>query len=53
MRAYTARGMNNLHRGNRGLYLFFIILLEQNSLEVTNGDSQPVPAQDPYPLTSG
>ena len=27
-RAYAARQMNNLHRGNRGLYRFFIILLE-------------------------
>ena len=26
-RAFTARGMNNLYRGNRGLYPFFIILL--------------------------
>ena len=27
-RAYAARQMNNLHHGNRGLYRFFIILLE-------------------------
>jgi hypothetical protein len=29
-RAYAARQMNNLHRGNRGLYRFFIILLGQH-----------------------
>ena len=26
-RAYAARQMNNVHRGNRGLYRFLIILL--------------------------